>query len=61
MIDGEVAGQAAPRSLISLVPAAILSPLAGLVMIERIGMDSRIRKFFGSPLAPEIIGLIGTR
>ena len=38
--------QAAPRSFTSLVPAASLVPFAGLVMIERTGIDSRSRKFF---------------
>ena len=45
----------------SFVPAASFAPFAGLVMIERTGIDSRMRKFFGSPLSPGIIGLIGTR
>ena len=51
----------APRSFSSLVPAASLAPFAGLVMIERTGIDSRMRKFAGSPLSPGTIGLIGTR
>ena len=34
--------QAAPRSFSSLVPAANFVPLAGLVMMERTGIDSRI-------------------
>src|SRR4029079_15376010 len=53
--------QAAPRNASSLVPAAIFDPFAGEVTIERTGTDSRILKFFGSPLSPGIIGLIGTR
>jgi hypothetical protein len=38
-----------------------LAPLAGLVMIERTGIDSRMRKFFGSALSPGTIGLMATR
>ena len=51
----------APRSFSSFVPAATFVPFAGLVMIERTGIDSRILKFFGSPLSPGTIGLMATR
>ncbi len=50
--------QDAPRSFNSVVPAANLAPFAGLVMIERTGIDSRMRKFAGSALPPGTIGLI---
>src|SRR4029078_3756180 len=53
--------QEAPRSFRSLVPAANFAPFAGLVMIERTGIDSRMRKFAGSALPPGTIGLTGTR
>src|SRR5690348_13789777 len=53
--------QAAPRSLISLVPAATLVPFAGLVTIERTGIDSRSRKLPSSGLPPGTIGLMATR
>src|SRR6059058_3900476 len=53
--------QEAPRSFSSLVPAANFAPFAGLVMMERTGIDSKILKFAGSALPPGTIGLIASR
>ena len=47
--------------MVLAVSVCFILPLAGLVIIERTGMDSRSRKFFSSGLSPGTIGFTVTR
>ena len=61
LLHGEIAGPRGAAQFQLLGAGGELAPFAGLVMIERTGIDSRMRKFAGSPLSPGTIGLMAVR